>query len=59
MRHWTRQLKFEDANRARGLCTRSAAHGRIDPRSKNLCADCLRRARELGRESREPLRRAA
>lgn len=52
MRAYTRQLSYEDRNRAAGLCTRSKRHGRRDPRSKNLCKRCLRTAREMGRVGR-------
>lgn len=52
MRAWTRQLAYEDRNRLAGLCTRSKQHGPRDPRSKNLCALCLKIARETGRDSR-------
>ena len=52
MRTWSKRVRYEDRNRSAGLCTRSKRHGRRDPRSKNLCASCLRRAREIGREER-------
>jgi hypothetical protein len=54
MRRWNRRVKYEDRNRALGLCTRSKLHGRRDPRSKNLCAACLRDARERERSKRKP-----
>jgi hypothetical protein len=55
MRVWTRQLRYEDRNRALGLCARSKGHGYRDARSKNLCAACLRQARELMRDHRRPV----
>lgn len=54
MRLWNRRVKYEDRNRALGLCTRSKRHGRRDPRSKNLCAECLRTAREARTASWQP-----
>jgi hypothetical protein len=53
MRRWNRRVKYEERNRALGLCTRSLRHGHRDPRSKNLCAACLRDARERGRAQRK------
>jgi hypothetical protein len=55
MRLWSRRVKYEDRNRALGLCTRSKRHARRDPRSKNLCAACLKSAREAAREYRRGL----
>ena len=46
MRTWTKQTAYEERNRAAGLCARSKRHGQRDPRSRNLCRGCLRRARE-------------
>jgi hypothetical protein len=54
MRTWNRRVKYEDRNRAAGLCVRSKRHGRRDVRSKNLCAPCLRHAREMMRDLRRP-----
>lgn len=53
MRTRNRHVAYEDRNRAAGLCTRSKQHGRIDPRSKNLCAACLVNARTMRRAARE------
>jgi hypothetical protein len=52
VRLWNRRMKYEDRNRALGLCTRSKQHGQRDPRSKNLCAACLKSAREQERARR-------
>ena len=46
MRLWNKRVKYEERNRALGLCVRSQLHGRRDARSKNLCADCLTSARK-------------
>jgi hypothetical protein len=54
MRVWNRRVKYEDRNRAMGMCTRSMQHGPRDPRSKNLCAACLKTAREIGRDDYFP-----
>jgi hypothetical protein len=49
VRAWSRRVRYEERNRTAGLCTRSKRHGQRDPRSKNLCARCLKRARTMGR----------
>ncbi len=43
MRLWNRQTAYEDRHRAAGLCTRCP--NPRSPRSKNLCASCLKKQR--------------
>jgi NMD protein affecting ribosome stability and mRNA decay len=47
MRAWSKQVAYEDRHRAAGICTRCTR--RRDPRSKNMCAECLAIARRNNR----------
>lgn len=52
MRPWSSRVKYEDRNRAAGICTRSKQHGALDPHSKNLCPACLTNARLMRRAAK-------
>ena len=53
MRIWNKRVKYEDRNRALGLCTRSkSCTGAGIFCSTNLCRKCLKYARAKMRASR-------